>query len=102
MNKEKAGPGFDSMSTEAPAGEGNETPRVTAVPAAQLDVPIVCPVTSLKPGTSNVSKRWFRHLLTEADAKIMEHSGKMVLLFKILKLAEELEEKVYVVFPHRI
>lgn len=35
-------------------------------------------------------------MLTEEDAKILEHSGKMVLLFKILSMAEELEDKVYV------
>lgn len=32
----------------------------------------------------------------------MEHSGKMVLLFKVLSLAEELDEKVYVFFKYLI
>lgn len=32
----------------------------------------------------------------------MEHSGKMVLLFKILRLAAELGEKVYVSFKNPI
>lgn len=40
--------------------------------------------------------------MTEADAKLMEHSGKMVLLFKILRMAEELDEKVYVFFQNLI
>lgn len=55
---------------------------------------ITSPVTSWKQGASDENKGWFRSLLTEADGKIMEHSGKMVLLFKILRLAAELEEKV--------
>lgn len=41
---------------------------------------------------------WFRNLLSEKDAKILEHSGKMVLLFEILRMAEDLNEKVYVYF----
>lgn len=102
MSEEKAGPGFHSVSTEAPAGKGNKAPCGTIVPALQLDIYIVCPVSSLKQGPSTVNKRWFRNLLTEADAKIMEHSGKMVLLFKILRMAEELEEKVYVFFQNLI
>ncbi|XP_054482143.1 transcriptional regulator ATRX-like isoform X2 [Anoplopoma fimbria] len=39
---------------------------------------------------------WFKNLLSEEDAKIMEHSGKMVLLFEILRMAEDLEDKVLV------
>uniref|UniRef100_A0A3Q2SQ53 DNA helicase n=1 Tax=Fundulus heteroclitus TaxID=8078 RepID=A0A3Q2SQ53_FUNHE len=39
---------------------------------------------------------WYKHLLSESDAKIMEHSGKMVLLFEILQMAEDLDEKVLV------
>lgn len=41
---------------------------------------------------------WYKGLLSESDAKIMEHSGKMVLLFEILKMAEALNDKVYVFF----
>uniref|UniRef100_A0A096LTB9 DNA helicase n=1 Tax=Poecilia formosa TaxID=48698 RepID=A0A096LTB9_POEFO len=39
---------------------------------------------------------WYRHLLSERDARIMEHSGKMVLLFEILRMAENLDDKVLV------
>lgn len=42
-----------------------------------------------------LSEDWFRSHLSEADAKVLEHSGKMVLLFQILKMAEELGDKVY-------
>ncbi|XP_070699395.1 transcriptional regulator ATRX-like [Pempheris klunzingeri] len=39
---------------------------------------------------------WFKNMLSERDAKIMEHSGKMVLLFEILRMAEDLGDKVLV------
>ncbi|KAM9846394.1 transcriptional regulator ATRX-like [Aulostomus maculatus] len=39
---------------------------------------------------------WFKNLLSESDAKILEHSGKMVLLFEILKMTEELGDKILV------
>ncbi|XP_068572457.1 transcriptional regulator ATRX-like isoform X2 [Cebidichthys violaceus] len=39
---------------------------------------------------------WFKNLVSEEDAKIMEHSGKMVLLFQILRMAEEVDDKVLV------
>lgn len=42
-----------------------------------------------------LSEDWFRSHLSEADAKVLEHSGKMVLLFQILKMAQELGDKVY-------
>lgn len=48
---------------------------------------------TLRPQTLN--EGWFKSHLTEADAKVMEHSGKMVLLFQILEMAEELGDKVY-------
>ncbi|KAM8898572.1 transcriptional regulator ATRX-like isoform 2-T2 [Spinachia spinachia] len=43
-----------------------------------------------------LGERWFKDLLCEEDAKIMEHSGKMVLLFEILRMAEGLDDKVLV------
>ncbi|KAM9356604.1 transcriptional regulator ATRX [Symphorus nematophorus] len=39
---------------------------------------------------------WHKEFVTEADAEILEHSGKMVLLFEILRMAEEVEDKVLV------
>uniref|UniRef100_A0A3Q3LUN1 DNA helicase n=1 Tax=Mastacembelus armatus TaxID=205130 RepID=A0A3Q3LUN1_9TELE len=44
----------------------------------------------------NPDKYWYKNLLSEHDAKILEHSGKMVLLFEILRMAEDLEDKVLV------
>ncbi|XP_054851774.1 transcriptional regulator ATRX isoform X2 [Eublepharis macularius] len=39
---------------------------------------------------------WYKDFVTEADAEVLEHSGKMVLLFEILRMAEELGDKVLV------
>ncbi|KAM6970657.1 transcriptional regulator ATRX-like [Aplochiton taeniatus] len=39
---------------------------------------------------------WYKGLLLDTDATILEHSGKMVLLFEILRMAEELGDKVLV------
>lgn len=39
---------------------------------------------------------WYNNLVSESDAKILTHSGKMVLLFEILRIAEDLGDKVYV------
>ncbi|XP_076606647.1 transcriptional regulator ATRX-like [Chaetodon auriga] len=44
----------------------------------------------------SLDEDWFKNLLSERDAKIREHSGKMVLLFEILRMAEALEDKVLV------
>ncbi|XP_032052008.1 transcriptional regulator ATRX isoform X3 [Aythya fuligula] len=39
---------------------------------------------------------WYKDFVTDADAEVLEHSGKMVLLFEILRMAEELGDKVLV------
>ncbi|KAL6117786.1 atrx [Pungitius sinensis] len=39
---------------------------------------------------------WHKEFVADADAEILEHSGKMVLLFEILRMAEEMDEKVLV------
>uniref|UniRef100_A0A671X4I1 DNA helicase n=1 Tax=Sparus aurata TaxID=8175 RepID=A0A671X4I1_SPAAU len=44
----------------------------------------------------SLDEGWFKNLLSEGDAKILEHSGKMVLLFEILRMAEDLNDKVLV------
>ncbi|KAM4696901.1 transcriptional regulator ATRX [Rhinophrynus dorsalis] len=50
--------------------------------------------TSSAPGSP--AANWYKDFVTEADATVMEHSGKMTLLFEILRMAEELGEKVLV------
>ncbi|XP_054648215.1 transcriptional regulator ATRX isoform X2 [Dunckerocampus dactyliophorus] len=39
---------------------------------------------------------WHKEFVTEADAEILDHSGKMMVLFEILRMAEEVEDKVLV------
>nr|XP_015206553.1 PREDICTED: transcriptional regulator ATRX [Lepisosteus oculatus] len=52
------------------------------------------PTSSSGPGSP--SPDWHKDFVTEADAEILEHSGKMVLLFEILRMAEEVGDKVLV------
>ncbi|XP_066504540.1 transcriptional regulator ATRX isoform X2 [Hoplias malabaricus] len=57
------------------------------------------PVEEVRPsnsGPGSPSPEWYKEFVTEADAEILDHSGKMVLLFEILRMAEEVEEKVLV------
>uniref|UniRef100_A0A3Q3LTF3 DNA helicase n=1 Tax=Mastacembelus armatus TaxID=205130 RepID=A0A3Q3LTF3_9TELE len=53
-------------------------------------------LTSEDEKIKNPTADWHREFVTEADAEILEHSGKMVLLFEILRLAEEVDDKVLV------
>uniref|UniRef100_A0A665WNC9 DNA helicase n=1 Tax=Echeneis naucrates TaxID=173247 RepID=A0A665WNC9_ECHNA len=50
--------------------------------------------SSSAPGSPTAD--WHKEFVTEADAEILEHSGKMLLLFEILRMAEEVEDKVLV------
>uniref|UniRef100_A0A4W4F465 DNA helicase n=1 Tax=Electrophorus electricus TaxID=8005 RepID=A0A4W4F465_ELEEL len=57
------------------------------------------PVEEVRPsnsGPGSPSPDWYKEFVTEADAEVLEHSGKMVLLFEILRMAEEIEDKVLV------
>ncbi|XP_072483059.1 transcriptional regulator ATRX isoform X9 [Notamacropus eugenii] len=62
------------------------------------------PTVSLKQEESKTSSSnpsspapdWYKDFVTDADAEVLEHSGKMVLLFEILRMAEELGDKVLV------
>lgn len=66
-------------------GEGRSRPEPEEEPARP---------SGSQPGSPTPD--WHREFMTDADAEILEHSGKMVLLFEILRMAEELEEKVLV------
>uniref|UniRef100_A0A8C6SWD2 DNA helicase n=1 Tax=Neogobius melanostomus TaxID=47308 RepID=A0A8C6SWD2_9GOBI len=66
-------------------GEGRSRPEPEEEPAR---------APGSRPGSP--THDWHRDFMTEADAEILEHSGKVVLLFEILRMAEELEEKVLV------
>ncbi|XP_026225817.1 transcriptional regulator ATRX-like isoform X1 [Anabas testudineus] len=77
--------------------DGNDPYNSTRVTDASRDAP---PVEGEKATNSSRSQSpdegWYRSLLSEEDAKIIEHSGKMVLLFEILRMSEDLEDKVLV------
>lgn len=45
-------------------------------------------------GPGSPSPDWYKEFVTEADAEVLEHSGKIVLLFEILRMAEDVEDKV--------
>nr|XP_046261942.1 transcriptional regulator ATRX [Scatophagus argus] len=50
--------------------------------------------TGSAPGSPTAD--WHKEFVTEADAEVLEHSGKMLLLFEILRMAEEVDDKVLV------
>jgi len=45
-------------------------------------------------GPGSPSPDWYKEFVTEADSEVLEHSGKMVVLFEILRMAEDVEDKV--------
>ncbi|KAK7922878.1 hypothetical protein WMY93_009780 [Mugilogobius chulae] len=67
------------------SGEGRSRPEPEEEPARP---------SGSHPGSPTAD--WHKEFVAEADAEILEHSGKIVLLFEILRMAEELEEKVLV------
>ncbi|XP_037603550.1 transcriptional regulator ATRX-like [Sebastes umbrosus] len=52
--------------------------------------------TAIGSKPQDLDEGWFKSMLSEEDANIMELSGKMVLLFEILRMAEDLDDKVLV------
>ncbi|XP_056141347.1 transcriptional regulator ATRX-like isoform X2 [Lampris incognitus] len=71
--------------------------KCTSKAGDQQSIPVVeagKTATNARPDTP--SEDWYKNLLSETDAKVLAHSGKMVLLFEILRMAEELENKVLV------
>ncbi|XP_049898302.1 transcriptional regulator ATRX isoform X2 [Epinephelus moara] len=65
-------------------GEGRNRPEPVEEPRAASSAP------------GSPSADWYKEFVTEADAEVLEHSGKMMLLFEILRMAEEVDEKVLV------
>lgn len=45
-------------------------------------------------GPGSPSPDWYKEFVSESDAEVLEHSGKIVLLFEILRMAEDVEDKV--------
>ncbi|XP_064319467.1 transcriptional regulator ATRX isoform X5 [Phalacrocorax carbo] len=66
---------------------GNNPPSVTKSDEGKA-------TSSSNPGSP--APDWYKDFVTDADAEVLEHSGKMVLLFEILRMAEELGDKVLV------
>ena len=50
----------------------------------------------LDPGPQAVSDEWWAEYVKEEDQNKMEHSGKLILLFDILRMCEEIGDKVWV------
>uniref|UniRef100_A0A8D2KY71 DNA helicase n=1 Tax=Varanus komodoensis TaxID=61221 RepID=A0A8D2KY71_VARKO len=72
-------------------GEGN-TEEPASIPPAKTEEGKGA--SSSEPGSP--APDWYKDFVTEADAEVLEHSGKMILLFEILRMAEELGDKVLV------
>ncbi|KAJ8338353.1 hypothetical protein SKAU_G00373190 [Synaphobranchus kaupii] len=70
---------------------GNPEGRNRAEPVEEVK-----PTSSSNPGSPSLAPDWHKEFVTEPDAEILEHSGKMMLLFEILRMAEEVEDKVLV------
>ncbi|XP_026183352.1 transcriptional regulator ATRX-like [Mastacembelus armatus] len=88
-------PVVESGQSEAEGNNPNITTMATAdVSKCEAAAEGEKETISSKP--QNPDKYWYKNLLSEHDAKILEHSGKMVLLFEILRMAEDLEDKVLV------
>ncbi|XP_060934995.1 transcriptional regulator ATRX isoform X2 [Limanda limanda] len=73
-----------NSSSRGKNGEGRNRPE-----------PVEEPRPSGSP-SANTSADWHREFVTDADAEILEHSGKITLLFEILRMAEEVDDKVLV------
>ncbi|XP_053180071.1 transcriptional regulator ATRX isoform X1 [Scomber japonicus] len=73
------------------SSRGNGVARNRAEPVEERKS---APRTGSTPGSPTPD--WHKEFVAEADAEILEHSGKMVILFEIMRMAEEVEEKVLV------
>ncbi|XP_075691827.1 transcriptional regulator ATRX [Rhinoderma darwinii] len=71
--------------------KGEDVSNAPAVPKVEETIG---KATSSTPGSPAAD--WYKDFVTDADAEIMDHSGKIMLLFDVLRMAEELGEKVLV------
>ncbi|XP_016062741.1 PREDICTED: transcriptional regulator ATRX isoform X3 [Miniopterus natalensis] len=74
-------------------GEGN-VDETGSNPSVSLKMEESKATSSSNP--SSPAPDWYKDFVTDADAEVLEHSGKMVLLFEILRMAEEIGDKVLV------
>ncbi|XP_043560921.1 transcriptional regulator ATRX isoform X1 [Chiloscyllium plagiosum] len=73
-------------------GEGSTEEKPAESSAAKADD--AKPSTGSNPGSPAAD--WYKEFITDADAEILQHSGKMALLFEILYMCEAIAEKVLV------
>ncbi|XP_058482955.1 transcriptional regulator ATRX-like isoform X2 [Solea solea] len=80
------------------ATAGNNPGRTVIIDdSSSKDAPAVDGVIATTSSRSqSAGEGWYKTMLSEKDATILQHSGKMVLLFEILRMAEELGDKVLV------
>ncbi|CAB1316279.1 unnamed protein product [Coregonus sp. 'balchen'] len=78
----------------------NSTSKGVNVEGDQRAGPLVPVVEAVRASTSfrpdSPAADWYKDMLSDSDATILGHSGKMVLLFEILGMAEELDDKLLV------
>ncbi|XP_071194504.1 transcriptional regulator ATRX-like isoform X1 [Salvelinus alpinus] len=78
----------------------NSSSKSVNVEGDQRAGPLVTVVDAVKASTSfrpdSPAADWYKDMLSDSDATILGHSGKMVLLFEILRMAEELDDKLLV------
>ncbi|XP_013009137.1 transcriptional regulator ATRX isoform X2 [Cavia porcellus] len=74
-------------------GEGN-VDETGNIPSVSIKLEESKAISSSNP--SSPAPDWYKDFVTDADAEVLEHSGKMVLLFEILRMAEEIGDKVLV------
>ncbi|KAI1902700.1 hypothetical protein AGOR_G00018710 [Albula goreensis] len=76
---------------EEKGGEGMNTSL-----KGTLDNPVSDVRVASSSGPGSIPPDWYKEFVTEADALVLQHSGKMVILFEILHRAEQVGDKVLV------
>ncbi|KAM9325604.1 transcriptional regulator ATRX [Gastrophryne carolinensis] len=80
-------------------GNGKDTKEHTKEPSkepAANSSTVKTEETTSSPTPGSPAPDWYKEFVSEKDAAVLEHSGKLTLLFEILRMAEELGEKVLV------
>ncbi|XP_063793244.1 transcriptional regulator ATRX isoform X2 [Pseudophryne corroboree] len=75
-------------------GGNGQDPKVEEASNSPAAAKVEETTSSSTPGSPSAD--WYKDFVTDADAEIMAHSGKIMLLFEILRMAEELGDKVLV------
>ncbi|XP_019132017.2 transcriptional regulator ATRX [Larimichthys crocea] len=91
-NEEAASAASGQTTNEGLEGNNHESSTAVTVGVSE-GAPAADAISSR---SQSLDENWFKNQLSDQDAKILEHSGKMVLLLEILKMAEDLNDKVLV------